>query len=110
MSAKTVTLMIPYYNYALEPFKFSIESIKSQVRPFDEVVVSDFGSTGEYQSGMEQLCKDNDIKYVYTPVDAPPKALVVHLWLIAYNIGIRKSTSDLVVCGGTDRVYEDNTA
>lgn len=108
--AETITLMIPYYNYALEPFEFSIESIKNQVRPFDEVVVSDFGSTGKYQSGMEQLCNDNDIKYVYTPVDAPPKVIVVHLWLIAYNIGIRNSTSDLVVCGGTDRVYEDNTA
>jgi len=108
----TITLMIPYRNYDVLPFRTAMELIDIQTREFDEILVTDLASDEPFRTAMEELCGAYGVRYIYTEIDLdlPPrlrdKAISVHLWKMNYNIGIRAAKSDLVACSGTDRVYE----
>ncbi len=121
--AKTMTLMIPVRNVQAAPLRVSLESVKRQTHRFDEVVVSDFASYEPFKSDIEELCSEYqealNVKYVYTsppdidleiPERVLDKILSVHLWQMNYNIGIRKSKSDLIIMSGSDRVFRNDTA
>ena len=121
MTAETMTLMVPYRNYPIAPFRIALESMRRQTRPFDEIVVSDFASREPFKGDMRRLCREYEqelgIKYIYTAVESTEitdkvldKILSVHLWQLNWNIGIRNSTSDLIVMSGIDRVFDDGVA
>lgn len=111
---KTLTLMIPYRNYDLMPFEIALKLMHRQTRAFNEILVSDLSSNEPFASNMEDLCGQYGVKYIHTEIDIPgvdaktlDKVISVHLWKMNYNIGIRASSGDFILCSGTDRVYED---
>ena len=121
--AKTMTLMIPVRNVEAAPLRLSLESMRRQSLQFDEIVVSDFASYEPFKSDIEELCskyqKELNVKYVYTsppdidleiPERVLDKILSVHLWQMNYNIGIRNSSSELIIISGSDRVFADDVS
>lgn len=104
-----ISLVIPYRNYDLDPFRLNVKSLEWQTRPFDEIIVADFASDDPYGSEMEKICEEEGFRYIYTDIDLDhperDKIIGCHLWQINYNIGIREARGDFILMAGTDRVF-----
>jgi len=105
---KTLSIVMPFRNWPLDVCELNFKSLELQTKSADEVIIVDIASAEPFRSGMKELCSKYGMKYYYLDIDAPDKIIDVHLWNTCFNYGLRKATSDLLMCGALDRVFENN--